>query len=381
MKKILFVAALFFFPGAAVATDITWDDKVTGGSFTADDANAIKTAVNSKADKTAALVGDCTVGPCLDGSTDGGNLIKLWAGTGSYWTALQGGAPAANRSWRLPIAAAPSAGTTKLMNMDEYGQMGFVDPTAASLAVADAGSNFTATNVETALAEIADEIDALPTLTWGAGLTDNSGAISVTYPVTAEAYGSGWDADGNGATKNDVYDAGFEQKASNETITGTRTFQGATAVGDGGDDIDIVYDSTPGSDDSWSGAQMTITAGENLAQWDIVYAKNASGALKWYKYDANGTDKLLAPRAVALAAITADATGLAGIGDGIARNDGWAMTTNQDEGKDVWASGTAGALTLTKLSTSGDEVARLGYVLEENVIQFSLGNVTLVEVP
>lgn len=71
------------------------------------------------------LVGDCTVGPCLDGTSDGGNYIKLWAGTGSYWTALQGGSPAANRSWRLPIAAPPAAGTTYLMNMDEYGQMGF----------------------------------------------------------------------------------------------------------------------------------------------------------------------------------------------------------------------------------------------------------------
>lgn len=165
------------------------------------------------------------------------------------------------------------------------------------------------------------------------------------------------------------------------SITTDAQFTGAITVGDGGDLIKTIYDSTPATDDTWAGASMTITAGESLAQWDLLYAKNASGTLKWYKYDANGTDKLLAPRAIALAAISADATGSAGIGDGIARNDGWAMTTNQDEGKDVWASGTAGALTLTKLSTSGDEVARLGYVLEENVILFSLGNVTLVEVP
>lgn len=56
------------------------------------------------------------------------------------------------------------------------------------------------------------------------------------------------------------------------------------------------------------------------------------------------------------------------------------MTSNQDEGKPVYASATAGAITLTAPSTSGDEVARVGYVLEENVIMFSLGNVTLVEV-
>lgn len=77
---------------------------------------------------------------------------------------------------------------------------------AASVAIVDSGNNFTATNVETGMAELADEIDALPTLTWGIGLTDTSNTISVTYPVTAEAFGAGWDNDGNGATKNDVYD-------------------------------------------------------------------------------------------------------------------------------------------------------------------------------
>lgn len=94
------------------------------------------------ANKAAALVGDCTVGPCLDGSSDGGNLIKLWAGTGSYWTALQGGAPSANRSWRLPIAAAPSAGSKQVMVMDEYGQMAFLPLPSTSgyvLSSTDAG--------------------------------------------------------------------------------------------------------------------------------------------------------------------------------------------------------------------------------------------------
>ncbi len=39
-------------PAGVYATDITWSDKSTGGTFTAADANAAKAAVNSKADQT-----------------------------------------------------------------------------------------------------------------------------------------------------------------------------------------------------------------------------------------------------------------------------------------------------------------------------------------
>jgi len=71
------------------------------------------------------LVGDATAGPFFDGSSDGGQLLYFYGDNGFY-TALQGGAPTANRSYRLPIAALPSAGTTSLLNIDENGNMGFV---------------------------------------------------------------------------------------------------------------------------------------------------------------------------------------------------------------------------------------------------------------
>lgn len=76
---------------------------------------------------TATLVGNCTAGPCLDGTSDGGSAIRLY-GANTFYTALQAGTSIANRTWTLPTAAAPSAGTTRLMNMDENGAMGFVDP-------------------------------------------------------------------------------------------------------------------------------------------------------------------------------------------------------------------------------------------------------------
>lgn len=126
---------------------------------------------------------------------------------------------------------------------------------------------------------------------------------------------------------------------------------------------------------------MNVTVGENVTQWNLLYARNVSGNLRWFKYDADlATYKYYAPRAIALATVASGGTCSVGIGDGIAKNNGWSQVNNQDEGKDVFASTTAGALTLIAPSTSGNEVARVGYVLEENVIILSLGNVTLVEV-
>jgi len=78
--------------------------------------------------RAAVTVGNGTKAPYFDGSQDGGQILYFYGDNGFY-TALQGGAPVANRSYRLPIAALPSAGTTSLMNIDEYGNMGFVAST------------------------------------------------------------------------------------------------------------------------------------------------------------------------------------------------------------------------------------------------------------
>jgi hypothetical protein len=137
--------------------------------------------------------------------------------------------------------------------------------------------------------------------------------------------------------------------------------------------------SAPTSDDTYSGTVASFVAGEALAQWDVVYCKNKAGVHACYKYDANGADKALPPRAMAVAAINADASGTFLL-TGIVRNDGWSQTTNQDEGKLVYADGTtAGAITLTKSTTSADMIAILGYVIEQNVVYFNPSPI-LVEV-
>lgn len=75
--------------------------------------------------------------PWYDGAATQGSIIKFYGPTvanGGHgtWTALQGadydGLEGTGLTWRLPITAYPSAGTTKLLNVDQYGQMGQVDP-------------------------------------------------------------------------------------------------------------------------------------------------------------------------------------------------------------------------------------------------------------
>ncbi len=133
--------------------------------------------------------------------------------------------------------------------------------------------------------------------------------------------------------------------------------------------ITPILTAAPSSDDTYSGTIITLVAGHDLAQWDVVYCKDKAGVHACYKYDADGADKALPPRFMATATISADASGVFLV-KGTVRNDGWSQTTGQDEGKVVYGSTTAGGITLTEPATDGVAV---GYVVEENVIYFNPG--------
>lgn len=132
-----------------------------------------------------------------------------------------------------------------------------------------------------------------------------------------------------------------------------------------------LLDAIPAGDDTYTGTVITGVAGETLAQWDIVYNKNSSGANKWYKYNAatGFGDKAQGARAMVVSALSSGVSGVFLI-DGIVRNDGWAFTDNQDEGKLIYSGETAGAITVTIPSDSGDQVQILGHMFDENVIRF-----------
>jgi hypothetical protein len=133
-------------------------------------------------------------------------------------------------------------------------------------------------------------------------------------------------------------------------------------------------------DDGWVGPEILGVAGENITQWDILYVKPSEGGARWWKYDADAIDKAKIPKGVALAAASSEEAFRIGTPYGIGRNLGWSMTVNQDEGKEVYASTTAGAITLTIPSTAGDIVVPVGFVLDANYVHFTFGR-AFVEVP
>ena len=172
-----------------------------GGTNSTTAANA-RTALGVPATATT-LAGSCTVGPCLDGTSDGGDLIKLY-GPGGFWTSLQAGNALANRNWRLPIAAPPAAGTTRLMNMDEDAQMGFVDP-ATFAAALGADDNYVTDAEKTVIGN-----------TSGTNTGDQTSASALT--ITASGF------DGNLAVTDDTVQE-VAQKLDDLTVSGSPEVQ------------------------------------------------------------------------------------------------------------------------------------------------------------
>jgi hypothetical protein len=154
-------------------------------------------------------------------------------------------------------------------------------------------------------------------------------------------------------------------------------------------DIDLYYDmpldSTPDADDRWHGFTAEYLAGEALSQWDLVYMTHATGTPEIKLWDADlATFKNYKPIGVVIESggISDAATGTVGIGFGIGRNDGWTFITDStDEGKTVYGSTTAGALTDVAPSTTGNIVCAIGVALDDDEIMFNFGLCSTVEVP
>lgn len=97
-----------------------------------------------------------------------------------------------------------------------------------------------------------------------------------------------------------------------------------------------------------------ITAGATITQWQAVYMTSSSN---WNLADANGASTYPA-RGLAVHAANSGAT-LGVLIRGVVRNTSWSFTA----GGDIYLSTTAGGLTQTPPSTSGDRVQKIGYAL------------------
>lgn len=107
-----------------------------------------------------------------------------------------------------------------------------------------------------------------------------------------------------------------------------------------------------GTDDTFTGTVIKdLNAGETITQWDLI---RISSDGKLYQADANAAGEFPA-WGIATAAGTAD-NALTILLQGTVRNDGWSWTV----GGLIYLSTTAGGLTQTAPSTTGDAVQVVG---------------------
>lgn len=126
------------------------------------------------------------------------------------------------------------------------------------------------------------------------------------------------------------------------------------------------------SDHEWKGTAIYGRAGETISRGQLCYCKLNGSVWKYYKYDANGTDKLILPTAIAVDDIASGEDGLLLI-DGVMRDDTWSLSGTADASTTVYASATAGGLTMTAPATSGDEVIVAGFLIAASTIHLKIG--------
>lgn len=137
------------------------------------------------------------------------------------------------------------------------------------------------------------------------------------------------------------------------------------------EDDDLEMDGTPDgmSDDSYNG--ITIggkSCGESLSQWSVVRLANSTSP--WYEADANEAGEFPA-HGIAISSCTPTNTVVVLV-RGIIRNEGW---TGLTIGSPIYLSETAGGLTQTAPSDSGDCVQLIGWALSDSEIYFDFNSV------
>lgn len=172
MKKILLaVIVSLLVPGLATAANITYADKVTGGSFSAADANEIKSAVNSKADALGAddnyvtdaektRIGELesTDVPVFAGADLGvanttTGLLRFYGNAKAFSFGLWSqGADGTGIGWRLPSAMATG---DSVIGVDTNGYLSYLPSTA----IVASGFNGNLTTGDDTVQEIAQKFD------------------------------------------------------------------------------------------------------------------------------------------------------------------------------------------------------------------------------
>lgn len=148
-------------------------------------------------------------------------------------------------------------------------------------------------------------------------------------------------------------------RISGDYTVGTLTATAVIVTGTGESTFPL-SDGAMSADDTYSGLVRTgLNNSGGVTQWDTVYL---NGSSQWVLADANGSGTYPC-RGIAVATVaTANATTI--ITRGTIRNDAWTWTP----GGNIYLSATAGGLTQTPPSTTGDKVQVLGYALDADTM-------------
>lgn len=139
----------------------------------------------------------------------------------------------------------------------------------------------------------------------------------------------------------------------------------------------ILIDAVLSTDHTWTGPTQSITAGENLAQFEVAYLKSDG---KYWRIDADAVGTAKGKIVMATAAIDADASGIALLPSALSfiRDDSTTKWTVTAAGDEMFLSTTIGELT-NNISgfTTGDIVRIAGYMETAVILNFDVSKTYL----
>ena len=186
----------------------------------------------------------------------------------------------------------------------------------------------------------------------GGPIEGTSANLANTHAVYLPTWSATGATNGYGITVAAPTGAGTNNFALN--VSGTSFFDG-----------EIRIDGTPAADDTGTGCTTnTFNAGATVAQWELVYM--GSGGT-WLLADADAASTAgPVMLAMAMEAKTSGQAMKVGLPGSFLRNDGWAWTV----GAALYVDTTAGAVTETAPSATGDIVRVVGYAVNADTIYF-----------
>lgn len=184
---------------------------------------------------------------------------------------------------------------------------------------------------------------------------------------------------GGGASTKPVWTTatgtGAPVRATSPTLTGL-TLAGTLVMGE----QDILVNAVLATDHTWTGPTQSITAGENLAQFELAYLKSDG---KYWRTDADADTTTFGKIVMATASISEDASGIVLLPSSLSyiRDDSTTKWTVTNIGEVMYPSTAIGEITNDVSGYANPDIVRVsGYMETAVIFNFDAGK-TWVEVP